>query len=146
MNYRDNTALSASLGLLVLRVVLGTTFILHGWQKLQTWTIPGTETVFAGMGVPYAHAAATAAAYLEFVGGILLVAGLLSRLAGLLLALDMLGAWWFAHTGHGFFIQQGGFELVMVLAGACLAVFFVGPGRLAIAGAFEGRRGVGLLA
>ena len=49
---------AATLGLTVLRVVLGTTFLLHGWQKVTEWTVAGTQASFAQMGVPAAELAA----------------------------------------------------------------------------------------
>ena len=43
---------AASLGLLVLRIVVGAVFTAHGAQKIFEYTIPGTIGSFAGMGVP----------------------------------------------------------------------------------------------
>ncbi|MED6047286.1 putative oxidoreductase [Kocuria sp. AG109] len=147
MSYRNETStFRASFGLFLLRVVLGIVFLMHGWQKIHTWTVDGTAANFAQMGVPAAELSAAFAAYLEFIGGIALIVGLLSRLAGLLLGLEMLGAIYFAHASAGFFASDGGYEFVLVLALGALALAFTGPGRLAISGAFEGRPGASLLA
>lgn len=63
------------LGLLAARIVLGTIFIAHGWQKLTAWTIAGTTEAFAGMGVPMPQISAPFVAGLELIGGALLILG-----------------------------------------------------------------------
>lgn len=146
MSYSHSSSLSAPLGLLLLRVGLGIVFLMHGLQKFNDWTIVGTASNFQQMGVPSPELAATIAAYAEVIGGIALIVGLLSRLAGLVLAGDMFGAIYFAHGSHGFFSSNGGYEFPLVLALASLAVFLLGPGRFAIAGGLEGRRGWGVFA
>ncbi|WP_051687483.1 DoxX family protein [Kocuria massiliensis] len=146
MSYSHSSPLSAPLGLLLLRVGLGIVFLMHGLQKLNDWTIAGTASNFQQMGVPSPELAATVAAYAELIGGIALIVGLLSRIAGLVLAVDMFGAIYFAHGSSGFFSANGGYEFPLVLALASLAVFLLGPGRFAIAGGLEGRRGWGVFA
>ena len=84
---------AATLGLTVLRVVLGTTFLLHGWQKVTEWTVAGTQASFAQMGVPAAELAAPLAAVLELVGGLMLLLGLGTRVVAALLALTMWLLW-----------------------------------------------------
>ncbi|MDO4918623.1 DoxX family protein [Kocuria sp.] len=124
---------AVSLGLLILRVVLGITFVMHGWQKVSEWGIAGTTDSFEGMGVPAPAASAVFAAVVELVGGIALILGVLTRIVGLLLALDMLGALVLVHASSGFFASGGGIELVLVLGAAALALAFTGPGRYAVA-------------
>jgi putative oxidoreductase len=126
--------------LLVARVVVGAVFALHGWQKVAEFGISGTAESFGAMGVPAAEAAATFAAVVELVGGLMLVVGLLTPVAAVLLAADMLGAWWFVHRGAGVFVSEGGWELVAVLGVAALLIGAVGPGRLSVDGLALGRR------
>ncbi|PZF57796.1 hypothetical protein DEJ23_06565 [Curtobacterium sp. MCSS17_008] len=122
---------STSIGLTALRIVLGVVFIAHGAQKF-TQGIPGVAQGFAGMGVPLAEVAAPVVAGLELVGGALLVLGVATRVVGLLLAVDMVVAGLLAHATAGFFAQDGGFEYVLVLAVASLAVALTGPGRWSV--------------
>ncbi|MCL9664462.1 DoxX family protein [Curtobacterium albidum] len=122
---------STSIGLTALRIVLGVVFIAHGAQKFAQG-IPGVAQGFAGMGVPLAEVAAPLVAGLELVGGILLVLGIATRVVGLLLAVDMVVAGLLAHATAGFFAQEGGFEYVLVLAVASLAVALTGPGRFSV--------------
>jgi putative oxidoreductase len=114
----------------ILRVITGFLFAAHGWQKFNEWTIAGTQAAFAQMGIPAAGLAAPAIATLELVGGVALIIGVLTRVFGILLALDMLGALFLVHAPAGIFAATGGFELVLLLAGAALAVALVGAGRL----------------
>lgn len=135
---------STSIGLTVLRVVLGVVFIAHGAQKFSQG-IPGVTQGFAGMGVPFAEVAAPLVAGLELIGGALLVLGVATRVVAVLLAVDMVVAGALAHLPAGFFSQDGGFEYVLVLAAGSLAVALTGPGRYSVdavvARRSRGRRG-----
>lgn len=72
--------------LLLLRVALGVIFVYHGYPKLFTHTRQ-TMDGFVHMGFPgyFAYIAGV----IEFFGGCLLIAGLFTRIAGLLLAAEM---------------------------------------------------------
>lgn len=127
-----------SVGLLILRVVLGVTFLMHGWQKVSEWGLGGTAESFEGMGVPAPAASAVFAAVVELLGGLALVLGVLTRLAGILLAVDMAGTLVLVHASEGFFAADGGIELVLLLGAAALTFAFTGPGRFAVARALPG--------
>ena len=77
------------LGLLVLRLALGTVMIAHGWQKVSGG-MPQFMQMLQHMGIPGWMGYLTAAA--EFGGGILLLVGFLTRLAALAIFTDMLVA------------------------------------------------------
>ncbi|WP_112139833.1 DoxX family protein [Glycomyces dulcitolivorans] len=119
------------IGLLIGRVVLGVVFIAHGWQK---WTggVDATAQGFDGMGIPAPTLSAYFTVLAELIGGALLIAGALLPLAGLALAGVMLGAMYFVHLDGGFFSQNGGYEYVLVLAAAAIAIGFSGGGLLAV--------------
>jgi putative oxidoreductase len=74
-------------GLLVLRLVVGVTFLLHGVDKLGD--LSGTEELFASLEIPAAGLVAPFVAVVETAGGLLLIAGLATPLAGVALAGDM---------------------------------------------------------
>lgn len=128
-----NTALT------VLRVIVGFIFAAHGFQKFNEFTIPGTQAAFAQMGVPAAQIVAPVLATLEVAGGIALIAGILARVFAGLLVLDALGALVFVHAGAGIFVEHGGFEFVLALAAASLAIALTGAGRFSADGAIFGR-------
>ena len=131
----------ATLGHTVLRAVLGITFLLHGWQKFNEWTIAGTQASFGEMGVPAADIAAPAVAVLELAGGALLVIGLATRVIAALLTVNMLGALVLVHLPAGFFAGNGGYELVLLLAAAALLFVLAGAGRWSVDHVIASRRG-----
>ncbi|WP_407359701.1 DoxX family protein [Microbacterium sp. LBN7] len=123
---------SASLGLLVLRVVVGSVFAAHGAQKIFEYTLPGTIGSFAGMGIPLPEIAAPVVAFIELVGGLLLIAGFFTRPVGILLAIDMAVALVAVHLPAGLWVGEGGYEFVAVLGVAALALAFTGAGRFSL--------------
>lgn len=122
----------ADVALTVTRVVLGIVFVMHGWQKYDTLTIDGVETMFDSLGVPFPYFAAVGVTLLELVGGVALVLGVLVRPVTLLLAADMIGAIWFAHRDAGFFASDGGYELVLVLGVVCALFTVLGGGPYSV--------------
>jgi putative oxidoreductase len=126
------------LGLLILRLALGAVFIVHGGQKLMMG-FGATSGMLADMGVPAAPLVGPLLAVVEPLAGIGLILGLLTRLAGLVIAADMLGAILLYHRFHGFFVPQG-IEFVMMLCTAGLALAVLGAGPMSVDRAIERRR------
>ena len=125
----------------ILRIVTGFLFAAHGWQKFNEFTIAGTQAAFGQMGVPAANLVAPVVATLELVGGIALILGVLTRVFAALLAVNMLGALFLVHATAGIFAATGGYELVLILAAAALAVALVGAGKVSVDKAVFGRAG-----
>lgn len=122
-----------SVGLLLLRAVLGIIFIAHGSQKLFGWFggpgIEGTVGFMAGMGIPAFFA--YLAIFTEFFGGLAVLFGLLTRPAALGLFVTMLVAIFKVHLGGGFFAPNG-IEYQLSLAVIALTIFLSGPGKYSI--------------
>lgn len=127
-------------GLLVARLILGVVLVAHGWQKFTEWGLAGTTASFQEMGVPAPPASALIAAIVELGGGVLLLLGLFTTVAGFLVALTMLGAVLFVHAPHGVFVAGNGWELVAVIGLAALVFALVGPGRISLDALIAGRR------
>jgi putative oxidoreductase len=89
--FEQMTKLLQSPLLLAARLIWGWQFTLTGWGKLQH--LSHVRDFFASLGIPAPGITAPAIATLEFVGGILLIVGLATRLTGLLLACNMLTAY-----------------------------------------------------
>ena len=128
---------SRDLVLLIARVGLGVVFIAHGWQKYRTNGIDGTATGFDQMGVPAPTLSAYYATAVELIGGAALILGALTTVAGVLLTLDMVGAFAFVHLSNGPFVADGGWELVVVLGLAALTLASVGAGRYSVDNSFS---------
>lgn len=113
VNFNDRPALALTL----LRIATGAVFIAHGAQKvLGLFGGPGLDGFAqwsATLGIP--SWLAYAAAFAEFIGGLLLVSGIGASLGALLTAAVMLGAIWFVHLDKGFFSQNGGYEYPLLL-------------------------------
>ncbi|RSN15984.1 hypothetical protein DMB42_04210 [Nonomuraea sp. WAC 01424] len=118
--------------LLLARIAIGAIFLVHGYQKFADMGIAGTVKFFESAGIPLAGLAAPAVAVLEVVGGLALILGVALPIAGTLLALDMIGAVVFVHASNGFGAGEGGYEFVLALAAASLAVGFTGGGALSL--------------
>jgi putative oxidoreductase len=125
-----NSTTLPSTGLLVLRVVVGGTFVAHGVDKLND--LSGTEQFFASLDIPAPGLAAPFVSVTETVGGLLLIGGLATPLAAAALATDMLVAILTAHIGEGFFAADGGIELPLLLGGASAAIGLAGAGRFSL--------------
>lgn len=120
----------------LLRVVTGAFLVPHGAQKLfGSFDGPGIEGVtgmMTGMGFNPPEIWAWVLALSEFVGGILLAIGLLTRPAAVAAAILLFTASIMVHTPNGFFAQGGGFEHTMLWAFAALYFVFRGGNRYSI--------------
>ncbi len=124
-----------SYGLLLLRVVVGTTMFAHGAQKLFGWFggygPKGTGGFFGSIGFRAPIAMAVVAGLAE-AGGLLFAVGLLTPLAALGIAVVMLNAIGSVHWKNGFFNGNGGYEFNLTLLAVAVAVAATGPGRFSI--------------
>lgn len=128
-----------SFGLTLLRVVVGAVFVAHGAQKLFIFGVQGVQGAFAQLGVPAPSLTGPLVAGVEFLGGIALILGLLTRYVGVALAGTMLGAILFVHLENGFFAPNG-VEFVLTLLAASAALVLTGSGPLSLDAVLSRRR------
>lgn len=124
------------LGLLVLRIVLGVIMVGHGSHKVY-----GHMHEYAGyvgsLGLPVWLGYVSA--LVEFVGGVLLIMGLVTRCAALAVLIDMIVAIVKVHWKHGL-LGAGGYEFPLALAAIAFALLLFGGGSISI-DAIRGGRG-----
>ncbi|MGZ3694883.1 MAG: DoxX family protein [Bdellovibrionota bacterium] len=119
-------------GLLILRVGLGLSFIMHGSTKMfggpPMWTEIGGAMGNWGMNY-YPVFWGFMAAFAEFGGGLLFILGFMFRPAAILLTITMACALTM-HYKHGdtFNVFSHALEVGVVFAG----LIFVGPGRFSL--------------
>lgn len=123
--------------LLIGRIGVGVVFLVHGLQKWGNG-VDATAAMFEGVGLPLPTVAALFTIAVEILGSIAFLAGIALPLVGVCYAIVGLGAVFTVHLENGL-TGQGGYELVLVLALAGLALGFNG-GRLALDHLIFGRR------
>jgi putative oxidoreductase len=120
--------------LLAVRLYWGFQFAQTGWGKL--YNLPKITEFFASLNIPFPGANAHFVSGLEFIGGILLMLGLGSRIIGFLLAGKMLVAYWTAdHEAlASIFSDPGKFYAAdpYTFLFASLMVLIFGPGLFAV--------------
>jgi len=124
------------LALLALRLALGAIMISHGAQKLFGG-MPNFMGMLNKMGIPGWMGYLVLAA--EFGGGILLVLGLLTRLAALSMLIDMAVAIFKVHLSNGLRGAgpgKAGYEFPLACAAIAFALIFFGGGPISLDGAF----------
>ena len=123
------------LAVLGLRLALGAIMIAHGAQKVFGG-MPRFMGMLQNLGIPPVLGYLTAAA--EFGGGILLVVGLLTRLAALAIVIDMAVAIDKVHFKNGLLSAGGkvGYEFPLACGIIAFALIFLGAGPISLDGAF----------
>jgi putative oxidoreductase len=126
--------------LTITRLLLGIVFFAHGAQKALGWFggygFSGTLGAFTQMGMPLALGLFVI--FVEFFGGLSLIFGLFSRLAGLGITALMLGAIATVHHKVGFFMnwygqQKGeGYEYHLLAIALAILILVRGAGALSI--------------
>ena len=144
--FRRLTATSSSWVTVPLRLALGVIFIAHGAGKvLGSFGGPGFKT-FTSYPAPFPFMRPAwlwmgAAALSEFVGGILVLLGLFTRVGAFLIICVMLTAMLGVHWKNGFFLGAApGIEYTVALIGMALALLVGGGGQASIDRMISGRR------
>ena len=115
-------------GLLALRLTLGVIFLYHGYPKLAHLG-SGGQSLFIEHGLPgyFLYIAGV----LEVFGGLMLMLGLFTRPAALLLAVEMAVAIWKVHSLKGY-LAVPEYQFPLALAAACFALATVGAGAFSL--------------
>ncbi|GLI06307.1 hypothetical protein YDYSG_23370 [Paenibacillus tyrfis] len=127
----------SELGALIVRIVLGVTFLLHGLQKFQSG-IEKAAGFFQSIGLPGFLAYTVGG--IELIGGICMIIGLGVRVFGALFSIIMLGAILTVKLSQGF---VGGYELDLALFAMSLHLLISGNRVLAVDSLFRKRSAEG---
>lgn len=129
---KGNGVYSMDEGLLVVRIVLGLIFVLHGTQKLFGWFggygIKGTGQWLESIGVKPGSFFAFLAGAGELVGGLLVAAGWYSNVGSWLIILIMVVAIFTVHIKNGFFNSSNGYEFNLLILAVAVGLLLTGPG------------------
>ncbi len=109
-----------------IRAAIGVTFIVHSIKKFD----PSWQGWLIDMGLPPELQIPIALA--EFLGGIFLIVGILSRISASILAVITLGAIFMIRGIEEFFVSKGGWEWDLMMLAGELSIIAAGPGRVSI--------------
>jgi len=119
--------------LLVARIGLGVMMLAHAKLEYDFGgSLTGVGELFKQAGVPLGAITGPANVLFELIGGIAMILGLAVPLVGVLMAVNMAGAWIFVHTSGLFAMDHNGPELVITLGLLSLVLAVTGSGRLGL--------------
>jgi putative oxidoreductase len=116
------------LALVGMRLALGAVMVGHGYHKVFGGLHHPAQFV-SGLGLP--AWSAYLSSLTEFFGGLMILAGLFTRLAAFAMCIDLGVAIWKVHWPHGL-MGEGGFEFPLALATIAFALIFFGGGPIAL--------------
>jgi putative oxidoreductase len=125
----NTSSRNLSFGLLILRVLAGLSlFLKHGWEKLTGYSVMVQhfpDPIHIG-----AHASLAFALFSDGICSLLIILGLATRPAAVIILINLLTAFFFVL--HGAFFSIPHVELVWLYTGVFAALLFTGPGRFSI--------------
>lgn len=125
-----------NLSMFMLRMVMGSIFVFHGSQKLfgmfAGMGLEGTMKVVEGFGFPSPMLFAVLWGAVEFISGLFLVFGMMSRWAALSILLVTLVRMWKINLVYGAFVRTGLVEYDIIILGSCLPLIFIGGGSWSV--------------
>lgn len=124
--------MSIALGLLIIRLVVGLSFMAHGAQKLFGWFgghgPKGTGGWMESMGMKPGVLMAVMAGLMELIGGLLLATGLFTVVGSIIIIATMLGAIIKVHGANGYWATANGYEYNLLLIAVAIGLALIGAG------------------
>ena len=124
------------LAVLILRLFLGFAFMMHGSQKLLGafggGGVAGVAGMLSKLGLEPSQILAWVLSITEFVGGVCVFLGFLTRFWAAGLVIDMAVAVFKVHRANGFFASKNGFELPLAFGVMALVILLTGSGPLSV--------------
>ena len=131
---RTAVGTARDVALLIARIGLGVLMVAHAWLEYDFAgrSVVGVGELFAQSGVPLGVVAGPANLLLESVGGIAMILGLAVPVIGVLMAVNMAGAWVLVHTSPLFSMDHNGPETVIAIGLLSLVLAVTGSGRFGL--------------
>ncbi len=120
--------LLSGLATLILRVVVGGIFLVHGWKKFKHYK--GTIEWFRSIGFRPAGLWGALCTFAELAGGAMLILGSFTQLVAIMLLINMLVAITYNILSHQSFFKT--IELDLILIAALFMLISLGSGPLAM--------------
>jgi len=117
---------NTDLGILLFRLILGGLFTWHGYDALNHYKLylsMSTSTIGLGASLEF-----NLVVFSQFIGGIFIAFGFLTRLAVIPIFITMTVAFFIAHKGQPFMAKELPFAYWLL----CIAVFVMGSGRCSV--------------
>jgi putative oxidoreductase len=115
-----------------MRFATGAVLVPHGVQKILNVPISKFAPNIAAKGLPFAEALAYLTYVAESVAAVCLAIGLLTRIAAVMIGIEMLVIVFFFQWQFGYFWTARGYEYALLWLLLCIAIFFKGGGRYSI--------------
>jgi putative oxidoreductase len=125
-----NRSAALDVSLLVMRLIVGLIFAVHGSQKVfGLFGGPGLAEFVRQMNMgPVGYLVAIG----ECFGGLGIMVGLFARFSAAANIVIMLGAIVLVHGQNGFLMSDNGFEYNLALIGLLIPILILGPGRISL--------------
>jgi putative oxidoreductase len=119
------------IALLLMRLTLAVIMVAHGYHKVFGGLHHHAQMV-AGLGLPYWLGYVSS--FTEFLGGLLILAGLFTRVAAFAVCVDLVVAIWKVHWHNGLLgaLDRPGYEFPLAAATLAFALIFFGAGPIAL--------------
>lgn len=130
----------------ILRIITGIILSAHGSQKLFGWFggygLEGVGKWMDSIGLHPGYLMAFMSGSVEFFGGIALILGLFTRIAGLASSILLLVAIISVHLNNGLFLANNGFEFALALLASTITLTIEGGGKFSIDKLIKNKLGV----
>jgi putative oxidoreductase len=126
----------------IFRIVFGLLYTVHAAQKLFAWPVgtPAADGTFTGPAVPMGTWPYWWAGLIEIVAGLLIMTGLVTRLAAFVASGEMAFAYFSQHQPHGLWPIENGGELAVLMCFGFFLLVFTGGGAWALDAMREGKK------
>ena len=115
-----------------MRFATGAVLVPHGIQKVLAFQVGRYTETIAAKGLPFPELLAYLTFFTESVAAIFLAIGLFTRVAAVMVWIEMLVIIFLFQWQYGYFWTNRGYEYALLWLLLCTAIFFRGGGRYSV--------------